>query len=206
LEFVAGGSVAETVGGAGAVVLAILALAGILPAYLAAIATIAVGAALLFEGAAVAGRYRDLLKRVSENEIEATELGGGVSAEALGGLAGIALGILALLGVAPMALMSVAMIVLGGALLLSAGTTARLNDLHLRRTTSDTVRMIARDAVSTAAGTQVLAGAAGIVLGILALQGLASVVLIDVAALSLGASVLLTGTALGGKMMAALTG
>ncbi len=197
---------AETIGGAGAVVLAILALAGLLPAYLAAIATIAVGAALLFEGAAVAGRYRDLLKRVSENEIQATELGGGVSAESLGGLAGIALGILALLGVAPMALMSVAMIVLGGALLLSAGATSRLNHLQMRKNTSPMAQMVAREAVSTAAGTQVLAGAGAIVLGILAVQGIAALVLVDVAALALGASVLLSGTALGGKMIAALYG
>lgn len=197
---------AETIGGAGAVVLAILALAGLLPAYLAAIATIAVGAALLFEGAAVAGRYRDLLKRVSENEIQSTELGGGVSAESLGGLAGIALGILALLGVAPMALMSVAMIVLGGALLLSAGATSRLNHLRMGKNASPMAQLVAREAVSTAAGTQVLAGAGAIVLGILAVQGIASLVLVDVAALALGASVLLSGTALGGKMIAALYG
>ena len=204
VEVVAGGSLAETIGGAGAVVLAILALAGILPGPLAAVATIGVGAALLFEGASIAAEFQALRLDVVSNRTEASELGGGMTAETLAGLAGVALGILALLGLAPTTLMAVALIVFGGGLLLGSVATARLNDLKIRGEVSDTARTVARASVETASGAQILVGAGGVVLGILALVGLAPATLIAVGMLSLGASVLFSGSAVGGKMLAIL--
>src|SRR5690606_29009125 len=121
-EVVFGGTVAEAIVGAAAVVLAVLGLANIWPGYMASIATIAVGAALLFQGGAVAARYSDLAKRTG-----ASEIGGGVSAEILGGAAGIALGVLALLNIMPATLTPVAIIVFGGALIIGSAATARLN-------------------------------------------------------------------------------
>src|SRR5512140_1249241 len=109
-EFVFGGSAAEALVGAGAVVLAILGLANEWPGYMASIATIAVGAALLFPGVAIAARYSPLAQMVGAKE----ELGAGMSGEVLGGAAGIVLGILSLLGIFPGLLMPIAIIVFGG--------------------------------------------------------------------------------------------
>jgi hypothetical protein len=54
-------SAVEAIGGAAAVVLGILGLAQISPMYLAPIATIVVGVALWFEGAAIVARYSRLV-------------------------------------------------------------------------------------------------------------------------------------------------
>jgi hypothetical protein len=59
-QTVGAGSSAETTAGLGAIVLALMALVGVLPLILAAIATIASGAGLLLEGAAVTARYSEL--------------------------------------------------------------------------------------------------------------------------------------------------
>lgn len=59
------------------VVLAILGLAGVIPLYLAFIATIVLGVALLFEGWTLALRYSKLLSEIGGSFLTATELGGG---------------------------------------------------------------------------------------------------------------------------------
>jgi len=87
---VIGGSSAEEITGAAAVVLSILGLAHIAPTSMCAIAAIALGAALLLDGA-----------------------------EVLVGLAAVVLGILALLGIAPVTLVLVAMLALGASVLLT---------------------------------------------------------------------------------------
>ena len=127
MSIVAGGSFAEAIGGVGAVVLAILALVGVMPERMAAIATLAVGGALLLEGIAIATRFSNLFSQTGRSLADAAELGGGMGAEFLGGVAGGVLGLLAILNIAPMTLMSIAIIVLGAALLLSSGTTYRVS-------------------------------------------------------------------------------
>ncbi len=205
IELVAGGSSVEALAGAGAVVLAILGLSGILPTSLAAIAAICVGAALLFEGASIAARWSDILDRTSEGRLEEVELGGGMSVEMLGGVGGVALGILALIGLAPMTLLAAAAITLGGAMALGAGADERLNDLVLSRVGAhDTTRKVARYAVQTASGAEVLVGLGGVTLGILALIGFTPQILVLVSMLALGAGSLLTGGALAGRMGQAL--
>lgn len=194
-EVIFGGSTAEAVVGAGAVVLAILGLANIWPGYMASIATIVVGAALLFQGGAIASRYSDLAQRTGGSEI-----GGGVSAEILGGAAGIALGILALLGIMPATLTPVAIIVFGGALLIGSAATARLNSLTTFRM-SERARDVTRGAIEMASGTEVLVGIGAIVLGILALLGMAPRTLVLVALLALGAAVLFSGSAVSSRMV-----
>src|SRR5690242_18960386 len=80
-ETVAGGSIVETIGGAGVVVLAMVGLANIYPTWMAAISAIALGAALMLRGAAVAARYYSLLDETgSRTETTASELGGGIGA------------------------------------------------------------------------------------------------------------------------------
>ena len=110
-----GGSVFESFGAVATVVLAIIALAGVLPPTLAGIATIIVGAAMLMEsGAFMAGTAPVSLVRVESRWFEGAE-----TADFEGGLAAIVLGILALLGIAPETLISVAVIALGAACLFS---------------------------------------------------------------------------------------
>jgi hypothetical protein len=198
----AGAGIGELVAGAGAVVLPIVALAGILPDMLLSISALAVGGALLFEGGAVASRYQRLLTELG-SRLDLIEIGGGLSAEFIGGCAGIVLGLVALLGVHPNLLMPIAAIVYGGTFVIGAGMTAEMRTMTLPRTEGhETVRMVARSAISTAAGMRVLAGLGAIVLGILGLIVVPVVTLSLVAFLGLGGALLLSGTAIGGKMLA----
>src|SRR5215470_2294115 len=85
MSIIAGGSLAEALGGIGAVVLAILALVGVMPERMAAIATLAVGVALLLEGIAIGTRFSSLFLRTGRSLADAAEIGGGMGAEFLGG-------------------------------------------------------------------------------------------------------------------------
>ncbi len=191
MSVVAGGSIAEAIGGVGAVVLAILGLVGLLPHDMAAIATMAAGVALLLEGIAMAARFSDLLSE-SGSLSDAAKLGGGMGAELLGGVAGGILGLLALLDVVPMTLTAIAVIVFGASLLLSSGATYRLESLasKLGQKTLMAAQMLAAVAAS---GVQVLVGLGGITLGIIALVGVSPMILTLVGLLSIGAAVLVTG-------------
>jgi len=197
---VAGGSITEAICGAGTVVLAIIGLAGSLPGYMASVATIAFGVALLAQGGAIAARYTRLLRETTPTEWDGrTEIGGGMGAEFLAGGAGVVLGILGLLGLGTATLIPIAIIVFGGALLLGSSATADLStlgapDAHER------FAHIARQASVAASGAQVLVGIAAVVLGIIALVGIDPVLVTLVALLVLGASVLFSGTAVSSRM------
>lgn len=195
-EAVFGGTTAEAIVGLGAVVLAIIGLANMWPGYMASIATIAVGAALLFSGGAIAARYSHLAE-----EVGAKGIGGGLSGEILGGAAGIALGILALIGIMPATLTPVAVIVLGATLLIGSAATARLRYLSSLRM-SERARNVTREAVEAASGTEVLVGIGAVVLGILALLGYMPRTLVLVGLLALGAAVLFSGSAVSSRMAA----
>lgn len=195
----AGGSTVEAVGGAAALVLAIIGLAAVLPMTLTAVATIAIGVALLAEGAAIAARYERILARPGVSRVGAADVGGGMSAEFFGGAAGIVLGVLALLGVATGTLEPIAAIVFGGALLFGSTTASRLE-----RAAAHGEPTAAREAVAAASGAQVLVGLGSAVLGILAVVGIAPETLTLVALLSVGAAVLLSGSALTARMAALL--
>jgi hypothetical protein len=204
-EVVSGGSMVEAVCGLGGVVLAIVGLAGLLPMYLLAIASIAVGVAFLCEGGAIAARWSNLLRMEGGTTSEETELGSGVGVEVLGGIAGIVLGILALLQLVPLTLMAVAAIVFGATLLISSATTMQLNSLHIEGFSwPDRARRVAREALKAAAGMQVLAGLACGVLGIIALVGTYPLTLPLVAMLCAGAAVLLSGAAVSTRMLSLL--
>lgn len=194
----AGGSTVEALAGAAAVILAILGLANVETGYMLTISVIAIGIALLAEGAAIASRHHE----------ESTVAEAGMSAEFLGGLAGIVLGVLALLGVQVIPLTAAAVLVFGGALLVGAGAGSELaSTVHPNRAETTT-----RRASMGAAGAKVLVALAVIVLGVLALVGLYNpvalpvnpAVLLLVATLSLGGVLLLSGLAIGSRMFAAL--
>lgn len=204
-EIVAGESLGEALAAAGALVLAIIGLAGLYPVQLVAIATIAVSAALVIEGGGVAARFRSILAETAGGKLQASELGGGLSTEILGGAAGVVLGILALLGVAPYTLLGAAAIVLGGAVMLGSITDVKLNAITVHGAQlSDTARAVARNAVSAAATAQALVGAGAIVLGILALLNNHPVVLTLTAMLALGSALLLASSAIGARFLTLL--
>lgn len=203
-KVVAGGSITEALCGAGTVVLAILALAGILPGYLAAIATIVFGVALIAQGGAVASRFRHLIQETAPYEWDTrTEIGGGMGAELFAGVAGIVLGILALIGIGTAALIPIAVIVFGGALLLGSGAAMDLGSFGAPGA-DPRFAHLARQASVAASGTQALVGVGAIVLGILALVGLDPLMLTLVGLLVLGAAVLVSGTAVSSRMAAVL--
>lgn len=201
-EFIASGSAAEIIGGLAAIVLTILGLAHVAPTLMLPVATITIGVALVFEGGSIAAEYSRIISKTAENSVQSAEMGGGMTAEMLAGIAGIVLGILALLGLASITLCAAAVIVYGAALSLSSGTMSRLNDLKIEVSGAQhTAQRVAHEAVSAAAGTQVLVGLAAGVLGILALVGIAPTVLVLVGLLTVGTSLVLSGGALGGRLI-----
>jgi hypothetical protein len=98
--------------------------------------------------------------------------------------------------------------VAGTAVLIGCGSTARLNHLVVEGWgLMDRSRSVARAAVSSAAGAQVLAGLAAVVLGILSLIDIFashSWTLSAVGVLCLGATLLFSGAAISARMMSLL--
>lgn len=199
-EVAAGGSIAEVLAGAAGIVLGILGLAGVYPAYLLPIGIIVLGAALLFEGASIVNRYRRVIRLASAAGSDANA--GGMRIEMLGGIAAIVLGILALIQIAPLVLSSVAAIVFGGAILLGSSAMGRLSHLEGQyRGWDDATQEMARDTAQAASGLQVLVGIGTIVLGILAVIGIATEILCLVTLLCVGGAVVLSAAALGTRML-----
>lgn len=189
MKATAGGSSLEAIGGIAAVILAILGLAHVAPVFLAAIAAIVVGAALIVEGGVMSSR----LTRAATDAGVTGDVGGGLTAEFLGGAAGIVLGILAVLGASPV-LVPVAVIVFGAALLIGSGANLELSSLGRQAAQPSVV-------IGGASGALVLVAIAAIVLGILALVGLVPTILSLVALLALGAAVLFTSTAMTARLV-----
>ena len=188
----AGGSMLEALLGASAVVLSILGLLNIMPAFMASVAVIALGASILFGGGALVARFSRAMS-TAERSTAAEMVQGGVAFQALAGTAAIVLGVLALLAeAANVTLLSVALIVLGGATLLSSNLIASVNMVLMRMRERS-------EAVMTTSGIDILVGLAAIVLGILALAGYQSGTMILAGTLSIGAAVVLSGSALASR-------
>ena len=204
-----GMAASEAIAAIVAIVLTILGLALVAPTLLVAVATIAVGVALVFQGVDVATGFGRLLAR-SETPIPAlAELSAGSmwSVEFLAGGAGIVLGILALLQVRPAELVAIASIAFGGALIISGSSTSELT--MIKTTTArldEPAQRVIRSLTSSSAGAQAVSALAAIVLGILALAGFSPIVLILIALLQLGSLILLNGSALGGLLSSILKG
>jgi hypothetical protein len=196
-----GGSLAETIAGAGAIVLSILGLVGILPDALLAVATIAIGGAFILESGSVASRFTWLVRQVARTTLETGEMAVGMTTEFVGGIAGIALGVLALLGLIPNILLPIAAIIFGFTLLFGIGVQARLSDLEMEYNTShELARRVVREAVSASSGIQILFGLGAVTLGILSLVGIAPVVLTLVSMLTVGSATLFSGAAISARM------
>jgi len=196
-----GAAAAEAIGGVAAIVLTILGLAHVAPVFLVAIATIAIGVALLAQGSTIAMEYARLITGRGETIIS---LGGGStwSMDLLAGAAGIVLGILALLNVTPVVLVAIAAIAFGGGLVLSTGAAAQV--LILKATapsTDEHIRRLAAETASTSAVAQGMTGLSAVVLGILALAGFSSITLVLIALLASGVLLVMNGSTVSGLML-----
>ncbi len=184
------GSLGETVASAGAVILGILGIIGLLPGVLDSIATIAAGLAILIGSMALGSRVSRLLGERAHAE---REVSSGLGLAAMAGLAGIVLGILALLGVSRVALVSISAITFGAGMLISSAAMVAFE--RMLRTHQGA------EAVFLASGAEGLVGLAAIVLGILALDGLAPITLSLIAMLGIGAAALMSGTSIASQFM-----
>jgi hypothetical protein len=201
LDVTTGGSIAQSLGGLAAIVLAIVGLVHIVPHYMVAIACLTIGAGLIFQGGNISMEYTALLSRMSQGKLENATVGGGISIEILAGVAGLVLGVLALVAVSPTVLLPVAVIVFGAALIVSSGDISRLNSLKLENSgASDLLQRLARESLAVGSGTQIFIGLGSVVLGILALIGYDWMVLSLVALLAIGIAVLVSGTGVTDRM------
>ncbi len=199
----AGASITEGLVGLGAVALAIIGLAHILPVLLASISTIARGAAFVFEAGTVGARFSALTPDFrGTTSSRSWSSWGTMTAGFLAGCAGIALGILALLGIDPMVLIPIAAIVFGAALVMDSGVRVRLSALECENAGYRGMSQdVAREAASASAGIQVMVGLGGITLGILAIIGISPLTLSLVALLGVGCAVLVAGSLISSKML-----
>lgn len=115
-----------------AVVLAIIALAGIAQGTTAPLAAICVGVGLLGHGVLVTRRMFALGSPVAACE-EESKVGEAAGDEVLGGAFAVALGVLALVGFAPLLLLGVAAITAGGALVFAAPSRPKLTHVEPER-------------------------------------------------------------------------
>lgn len=188
LGAVTGGASFETLAGATAVVVSILALAGIAPFTLAAIATIAIGCALLAYGLAIAARWRETL-RTKEGRAEAGTASG---VDMLAGAAGVVLGVLVLVGIMPELLLAIAAIVFGGALVIGALGQTQLASVTYER--NERFDKALRRTMKGAGGIMVVVGAGAIVLAILGLLGFGTLFTMSVVALlAVGCALVISG-------------
>jgi hypothetical protein len=198
---VRGGSLASGVAGALTVLLAILGLSSIMPGMMIPLAVIALGAAFLFEGGAIAARFSDFLTETSKSRRDVPKLGAGVTIEVAGGVIGAILGILSILRVLPAVLTPVAILVYGTTLIFGSGVATWFDSLLTARSGEhETFNKTAHDAVMVSAGLQFILGVTGVILGILALVGISPVIMSLSALLCIGFAALVTGTAISVRM------
>lgn len=195
-EVLAGGTSLEVIAGAGAVVLSIIGLTGYLPGYMAAIAVLAIGGALIAHGGAMAARWRDEMRTLTRGRVSEAELAGGVASEVFGGAAGVALGIIALAHVHPAILLPIAVIVEGGSILF--GGTSQFPLARIAEDVEGRPRLT-REAVQAGGGVMVMAGCGAVVLGILGVIGVGpQPILTLVSTLAIGGGLVLGAGALTG--------
>jgi hypothetical protein len=198
-----GGSTLETLGGLAAVVLAVVGFQQ-QPIQMCAVATVAIGFALLAQGASLMSRWRQTLRKLEHSKLERNELVEGVSTEVFGGTVGIVLGVLALFGIKPDVMLPVAAIVFGGSLLL--GGAAQPDLVYLAPERNPRYARATFNAIQASGGIMVLVGVAAAVLGILALIHVGPPIYLTlVAMLSIGFSLVFAGSALTARFVRRFT-
>jgi hypothetical protein len=178
-------------GGAASLVLSIIGLAGLYPAFLVAVASICLAGALFLKGSASASQQPVPEWQPGTSAFTFYDLGIGSAIELIGGAGGVVLGILALANIVPQTLMTVSAIVIGATLLLAITRTAAA-----RGRMEEAVRA----GVLSAMAIQVFVGAGAIVLGIVGASGFYPATLANVAFLAMGGAVLLAGLSAAGYL------
>jgi hypothetical protein len=199
-------SLAENLAGGGAIALAIIGLAGIVPTFVASIAILAIGTAFLFEGAGIAARLHRLMQLQSKGDLDAAEFGGGISSEFFAGLAGVTLGILSIVGMVPGQLIAIAVLVFGAAIVRGSRSVARINSQMIEyMDESQEAKEVANELVLSAEGVQMLIGLAAVILGIIAVIGKTEPMILSlVGLLIIGFGNLLSGKSVNGKVLGIL--
>lgn len=186
----AGGSAVEALAGLAAVVLSILGLAGGTIGPFAAVATIAVGVALLFEAASVASRVHERY-----TPTERTLAKSSIGADSIAAVAAIALGVLSLLRIQVETLLPVAAIIVGVGLLLSSRAPT---------VESEEGRGAKSRGIMAASAIHFLVGLGAVVLGVIGVLGNMPVFVTLIAMLSVGGALLISGAAVGARTMSAV--
>lgn len=200
------GGLADAIGGAATVVLAIIALSGTRADILLAIATVVFGAALLIQSGTILSELTHMMLPAGTATPAEEFSGGGLSIVFMVGTAGIVLGVLALVGVYRIELTSIAVIAFGAALVFGSNSVWNVHRMKQALVHSGGQRavlgseIIETEMAAGSAALQFLGGLAAIVLGILAVTGTNPVALSLVGLLVMGATVLLTGSTLSGMV------
>ena len=121
------------------------------------------------------------------SEVEGTSMG-----EAIGGAGAVVLGILGLIGIKTEMLSSIASIAIGVAFMVGGASVA----MQYARSLATVDISRSRHSTRGAVGMEMLAGIAGVVLGILALLRIDPLTLLSVGTIVLGAGMLMSGAAL----------
>jgi hypothetical protein len=120
----------------------------------------------------------------SEEQTVDTAAGGSLG-QSVGGLAAIILAIVGLAHIFPQYMVAIAALTIGAAFVLAGGNTAMEYSRYLPKTSSGSPR---RPSAGSSVSVEVLAGVAGIVLGVLALVTITPTVLLPVAVIVFGAA------------------
>jgi hypothetical protein len=198
---VLGASASELIGGAGAVVLAIIGLAHYAPLATAAICPIALGIAFALNGGLLAGERKRIRGASHMSQMEAFQFTGGVSIEAICGVAAIVLGMISLIDVGASVLIPIAALVLGVGMMFDSAALARFNAAIVERADRPLMEGMVHGALALSIAAYILVGVGAIVLGILGLLGYSPLELSLIGFLALGSATLLSGAALTGRAL-----
>jgi hypothetical protein len=193
------GLLSEGAAGIAAIVLAVIALAGISAPILAAIVTIVIGVGLMVQAFNSAAEGSKAGSAGLATSGQTTEIGGEVMVDCLTGITGIVLGILALVGINAPHLIPVALIVFGGALLLGGTIQMRPKTAPVM-TAPGQVQLVSHQGSAAAGGMEIMVGIAAIVLGILSLIFMSSWVLVLVGFIAVGAALLMVSATFSGTV------
>jgi hypothetical protein len=202
------GLLTEGAAGIAAIVLAIIALAGISAGALASIITIVVGVGLMvqaFNAAAEVSRELNTSGTAVALAGRGSELGGEVMIDIAAGVTGIVLGVLGLVGVNAAHLVPAALIVFGGALILSGAVAAQGRLVTTTVTASGAPMQVNYQGSAAMSGLEILVGFAAVVLGILSLVFESSWVLVLVGFIAVGAAMLMVSATFSGAAVRLFT-
>lgn len=194
------GLLSEGAAGIAAIVLAVIALAGISAPILAAIITIVIGVGLMVQAFNSAAEGSKTMSAGLPANGRMHDIGGEVMVDCLSGITGIVLGVLALVGINAPHLIPVALIVFGGALLLAGAIAMRPNTASVASAAPGQVQIVAYQGSAAAGGMEIMVGIAAIVLGILSLIFMTSWVLVLVGFIAVGVALLMVSATFSGAV------